>query len=138
MKASIARRRASARPSVGSALRRSNVVVVRRGAAPDLIPFPYGLVMTKPETCQTKAEKCARVVRALAAANRMIHNEPEKALGILSARFKTMDPGLLYEPPFTSLATAGPETLFPDADVDSLIAAIRAVRENACPAGQAA
>jgi NitT/TauT family transport system substrate-binding protein len=66
-----------------------------QGAAPDLIPFPYGLVMTKPETCQTKAEKCARVVRALAAANRMIHDEPDKALGILTARFKTMDPALL-------------------------------------------
>jgi NitT/TauT family transport system substrate-binding protein len=66
-----------------------------QGAAPDLIPFPYGLVMTKPETCATKAEKCARVVRALAAANRMIHDEPDKALGILSNRFKQMDPGLL-------------------------------------------
>jgi hypothetical protein len=29
-----------------------------------------------------------------------------------------MDVGLLYEPPFTSLAAGGPETLFPDADVD--------------------
>jgi NitT/TauT family transport system substrate-binding protein len=66
-----------------------------QGAAPDLIPFPYGLVMTKPETCQTAREKCARVVRALAAANRMIHDEPEKALAILSARFKQMDPALL-------------------------------------------
>jgi NitT/TauT family transport system substrate-binding protein len=66
-----------------------------QGAAPDLIPFPYGLVMTKPETCQTKAEKCARLVRALAAANRMIHDEPEKALAILSNRFKQMDPALL-------------------------------------------
>ncbi len=66
-----------------------------QGAAPDLIPFPYGLVMTKPETCQTNREKCVRVVRALAAANRMIHDEPEKALGILSNRFKQMDPAVL-------------------------------------------
>ncbi len=51
-----------------------------QGVAPDLIPFPYGLIMTKPETCQTNREKCARVVRALAAADRMIHDEPDKAL----------------------------------------------------------
>ncbi len=50
----------------------------------------------------------------------------------------SMDPGLLYEPPFTSLAVGGPETLFPDADVEALIGAIRAVRNNACPQGRAA
>src|SRR5579862_287660 len=66
-----------------------------QGAAPDLIPFPYGLVMAKPETCQTNREKCVRVVHALAAANRMIHDEPEKALQILSNRFKQMDPTVL-------------------------------------------
>lgn len=66
-----------------------------QGIAPDLIPFPYGLVIAKPETCKTDREKCVRVVRALAAANRMIHDEPEKALGILSNRFKQMDPTVL-------------------------------------------
>lgn len=66
-----------------------------QGIAPDLIPFPYGLVMTKPETCQTNREKCVRVVRALAAANRMIHDEPDKALAILSNRYKQMDPTVL-------------------------------------------
>ncbi len=50
----------------------------------------------------------------------------------------SMDPGLLYEPPFTSLAVGGPETLFPDAEVEALIDAIRAVRDNACPQGRAA
>jgi len=49
-----------------------------------------------------------------------------------------MDPGLLYEPPFASLATGGPETLFPDVEVDAIIAAIRAVDENAIPKNAAA
>ena len=66
-----------------------------QGIAPDLIPFPYGLIMTKPETCQTNREKCVRVVRALAAADRMIHDEPDKALQILSNRFKQIDPAVL-------------------------------------------
>lgn len=42
-----------------------------------------------------------------------------------------MDPGLLYEPPFTSVAPGGPESLFSDGDVDALVAAIRAVGLNA-------
>lgn len=65
------------------------------GIAPDLIPFPYGLIMTKPATCQKDADKCRRVVHALAAATKMIHDQPDKALQILSARFKQMDPTVL-------------------------------------------
>ena len=49
-----------------------------------------------------------------------------------------MEPGQLYEPPFTSVATGGPESLFGDAEVDALIAAIRAVDVNARPQGAAA
>jgi type I restriction enzyme R subunit len=49
-----------------------------------------------------------------------------------------MDVGLLYEPPFTSLAAGGPETLFPEADVDALIAIIRSVGANAHPRDEVA
>jgi NitT/TauT family transport system substrate-binding protein len=66
-----------------------------QGAAPDYIPFPYGLVMTRPQTCAAGGDKCARVVRALSEATRMIRDEPDKALAILSARFKQMDPAVL-------------------------------------------
>jgi NitT/TauT family transport system substrate-binding protein len=66
-----------------------------RGDAPDLIPFPYGIVMTKPDTCQVNREKCVRVMRALAAANKMIHDQPDQALAALTPRFKTMDPAVL-------------------------------------------
>ncbi len=45
----------------------------------------------------------------------------------------TMEPGQLYEPPFTGLASGGPESLFPEADVVALVAAIRAVDESAHP-----
>src|SRR5262247_3990487 len=40
--------------------------------APDLLPFAYGLVYTKPETCTQNRDKCTRLVRALAAANKFI------------------------------------------------------------------
>lgn len=44
-----------------------------------------------------------------------------------------MDPGLLYESPFTGLAPRGPESLFDEADIDSLIAVLHAVRSSAAP-----
>lgn len=50
----------------------------------------------------------------------------------------TMDPGLLYEPPFTSLAPGGPEALFANAEVDDLITAIRGVDGTARPSDEAA
>jgi type I restriction enzyme, R subunit len=49
-----------------------------------------------------------------------------------------MDIGLLYEPPFTSIATAGPDSLFDEPDLDALIEAIQAIAANARPHGEAA
>ncbi|MGH7033627.1 MAG: ABC transporter substrate-binding protein [Stellaceae bacterium] len=66
-----------------------------RGDAPELLPFAYGLIETKPETCRANREKCVRVVRALAAANRLIRDKPDEALSYLRDRFKTIDPPLL-------------------------------------------
>jgi ABC-type nitrate/sulfonate/bicarbonate transport system substrate-binding protein len=63
--------------------------------APDLLPFTYGLLYTKPDTCTQNREKCARIVRALAAANRFILEKPDEALGLLRKRFDKMDPAVL-------------------------------------------
>lgn len=42
-----------------------------------------------------------------------------------------MDAKLLYEQPFTTVAPGGPEEIFPPADVDNLVAMIRAVADTA-------
>jgi len=63
--------------------------------APDLLPFAYGLVYTKPETCAQHRDKCVRLVRALAAANKLIVEKPDAALGFLRKRFDKMDPAVL-------------------------------------------
>jgi len=63
--------------------------------APDLLPFAYGLVYTKPETCAQHRDKCTRLVRALAAANKLIVENPDAALGFLRKRFDKMDPAVL-------------------------------------------
>src|SRR5262249_799755 len=63
--------------------------------APDRLPFAYGLIYTKPETCAQNRDKCKRLVRALAAANKLIVEKPDDALGLLRKRFDKMDPAVL-------------------------------------------
>lgn len=43
----------------------------------------------------------------------------------------TMDPELLYEPPFTGVAPTGPEHLFDEARVVRLVSKIREINESA-------
>jgi len=45
-----------------------------------------------------------------------------------------MDPGMLWESPFTGLAPQGPNSLFTDADITSLVAVLESVRSAAQPA----
>jgi type I restriction enzyme, R subunit len=49
-----------------------------------------------------------------------------------------MDAERLYESPFTDIAPRGPESIFPEEDVDELVAAIEAVRASAEPRDEAA
>lgn len=63
--------------------------------APELLPFAYGLIYTRPETCQTKRELCVRMARAYAAAAKMIQERPDDVFEILKRRFARMDPQLL-------------------------------------------
>jgi ABC-type nitrate/sulfonate/bicarbonate transport system substrate-binding protein len=63
--------------------------------APDLLPFAYGLVYTRPDMCTKQREKCARMARALIAANRFIREKPDDAFALLKKRFDKMDPAVL-------------------------------------------
>jgi ABC-type nitrate/sulfonate/bicarbonate transport system substrate-binding protein len=63
--------------------------------ATDLLPFSYGLVYTRPDTCSRQREKCARLARALAGANALINDQPAAALDLLRKRFDKMDPAVL-------------------------------------------
>jgi NitT/TauT family transport system substrate-binding protein len=63
--------------------------------APELLPFAYGLIYTRPETCQTKRELCVRMARAYAGAAKMIQDRPDDVFEILKRRFARMDPQLL-------------------------------------------
>lgn len=64
--------------------------------APELLPFAYGLIYTRPEVCKEKREMCARMARAYAGAAKMIQEKPDEVFEtILKKRFARMDPQLL-------------------------------------------
>ncbi len=90
---------ATSLPFTTEAVLKGHAVMFASGtnAAPDLLPFAYGLVYTKPDTCAKQPDKCARVVRALAAANKFINEKPAEALEILKKRFDKMDQAVLAE-----------------------------------------
>lgn len=63
--------------------------------APELLPFAYGLVQVKPETCKENREKCARVARAYQLTADFIQQKPDEAFAVLAKRFPKMEPELL-------------------------------------------
>ena len=44
-----------------------------------------------------------------------------------------MEPARLYEPPYVDSAPHGPDTVFGEADVDTIVRILRIVRANAAP-----
>ena len=44
-----------------------------------------------------------------------------------------VDPGRLFEAPYTDHAPTGPDTIFPDADVDALVRTLREIRSSGIP-----
>jgi ABC-type nitrate/sulfonate/bicarbonate transport system substrate-binding protein len=88
---------ATSLPFTTEAVLKGNAVMLASGAtdAPDLLPFAYGLIYTRPDMCSKQRDKCVRVARALAAANKFILEKPAEALDILKKRFDKMDQEVL-------------------------------------------
>jgi ABC-type nitrate/sulfonate/bicarbonate transport system substrate-binding protein len=88
---------ATSLPFTTEAVLKGNAIMLASGAtdAPDLLPFAYGLIYTRPDMCSKQRDKCVRVSRALAAANKFILERPAEALEILKKRFDKMDQEVL-------------------------------------------
>jgi ABC-type nitrate/sulfonate/bicarbonate transport system substrate-binding protein len=88
---------ATSLPFTTQAVVKGTAVMLASGVTdvPDLLPFAYGLVYTRPQTCEASREKCLRVARAMAGAARFIQEKPVEALDLLRKRFEKMDPALL-------------------------------------------
>jgi NitT/TauT family transport system substrate-binding protein len=88
---------ATSLPFTTQAIIKGNAVMLASAVndVPDLLPFAYGLVYARPETCRENREKCVRVVRALTGATKFIIEKPDDALALMRRRFDRIDPAVL-------------------------------------------
>ena len=62
---------------------------------PELTPFPYLVIMARPDTCEKKPTVCQRMVAGLAKAFAYFHERPAESLAILKKRLPQMDQTVL-------------------------------------------
>src|ERR1051326_4470008 len=88
---------ATSLPFTTESVVKGKAIMLASGArdAPDLLPFAYGLLYTRPDMCTRQRDKCVRITNALAAANKFILEKPDDALALLKKRFDKMDQEVL-------------------------------------------
>ena len=88
---------ATSLPFTTEAVVKGKAIMLASGAsdAPDLLPFAYGLIYTRPDMCTKQRDKCVRVTRALAAANQIHPGEAGRGAGDPKKRFDKMDQQVL-------------------------------------------
>lgn len=62
-----------------------------RGDLPELVPFGYNLIVTRPEVCEKRRSLCEKMGKGLAAAAKMIHEQPDEVIAKLQKRFEKLD-----------------------------------------------
>jgi len=99
-------------PWTAQVVRDGDAVVVAsspNGDLPELVPFGYNLLVTRPEVCAKRREVCVKMGRAMTAAARFIHDHPRETAAILKKRFAKVDDDLIA----TSLAAITKATPLP-------------------------
>jgi ABC-type nitrate/sulfonate/bicarbonate transport system substrate-binding protein len=87
-------------PFTGAAIMKGAAIMVASSTfdAPELLPFAYALVYSRPDYCDQKRDLCARVARAYMGAAKMIQEKPDEVFEtILQPRFAKQDPQMLLE-----------------------------------------
>lgn len=67
------------------------------GDFPEINPFNYNLVVTRPDFCATRKDVCQKLVNGLQKAARFMREQPKEALALLQKRFDKSEPQLLEE-----------------------------------------
>lgn len=67
------------------------------GDFPEVNPFNYNLVITRPDFCSIKKDVCRKLVAGLQKASKFMQEQPKEALALLQKRFDKTDPVLLEE-----------------------------------------
>jgi NitT/TauT family transport system substrate-binding protein len=84
---------------------------------PELQPFAYNLLFTRPEYCVAHADTCRKMARGVERATQFMHDHPDEALTILQQKLAQTEPALVAEG-FKSTLAATPRV--PRVDVLSL------------------
>jgi NitT/TauT family transport system substrate-binding protein len=80
-----------------------------RGDFPELTPFNYNLLVTRPGFCESKPTVCRKVVRGLKQSLGFLRQQPKDAAALLRPRFDKTDPDMIEET-IVDLAAGAPET----------------------------
>jgi ABC-type nitrate/sulfonate/bicarbonate transport system substrate-binding protein len=87
-------------PFTGAGIMKGAAVMVASSTfdAPELLPFAYALVYSRPDFCSQKRDLCQRMARAYMGAAKMIQEQPDEVFEkILKPRFAKQDPKMLLE-----------------------------------------
>lgn len=79
------------------------------GDFPELNPFGYNLIITRPGVCEAKPTTCRKLMTGLRRALELMHDQPAEALAVLKKRFEKTDPDLV-EDAFKGVMAGTPRT----------------------------
>jgi len=66
-----------------------------RGDLPELLPFNYAVVMTRPSLCAEQRAICEKMAHGFALANQFIKDHPEETVALVKSRFSTMSDAIV-------------------------------------------
>lgn len=66
-----------------------------RGDLPELVPFNYSVLMTRPSLCAEHGSICAKMAHGFVLANRFIKDHPQETVALVKLRFPTMSDAIL-------------------------------------------
>jgi ABC-type nitrate/sulfonate/bicarbonate transport system substrate-binding protein len=73
------------------------IVSIPKGDLPELTPFSFIVVLTRPGFCEGKPSVCRKLVAGYKRALGLIQNSPEESVAALRKKFDKTDPGVLAD-----------------------------------------
>jgi ABC-type nitrate/sulfonate/bicarbonate transport system substrate-binding protein len=80
--------------------RRANAVRLSspiRGDLPEMAPFAFNIVVTRPEVCQKRPNVCQKLMDGYLEGMLYMHDHPKETIAILAKKMPKVDPGVLKE-----------------------------------------
>jgi ABC-type nitrate/sulfonate/bicarbonate transport system substrate-binding protein len=68
-----------------------------RGDLPDMLPFAFNVVVTRPEVCEKRPSVCQKLMEGYVEAMNFMHENPQESLAILAKKMPKVDAAVLQE-----------------------------------------